>query len=324
MRIRTSGFPNLGKRNYAAIREHYDSVKPWDSKYNPDFERPIGQRACKLNDRNHHHATRFNKAMRMLRDGSIAFRLYDTDCVVYHPDDSLTVHGYASVSTNDFIRALVPEGISHSCRHEWYNGRRGAAFDPILQLSPLTEHWYSSDYRYPDVRDRKVIGPDWRSGMIINCDGPVRLNYNVKRAAWLPVDMDDLPPFSVPTIDRKRSREVSREYHLPLLDKVLNAAVALVGGPGYISQRTAGGVPMADIMDCLKDEKFAEAIALMPRGGGSRAFGRKSAPSHALQPGFLRRLRDHIYDHEGVIVRVDKPWLSPSAYRKYVADSNRF
>lgn len=340
MRIRTVDFPKFDKRNYAAIREHFDSVKPWQSKYNPDNERPIGQRACKLTsdgeawgncggygapstaedraaDRN---GARFNKAMRMLDDGSIAFRLYDTDCVVYHPDDSITIHGYASVSTNDFISGLIPAGITHKCRGR---GRNNYS-DPVLHLMPMTESWYPSDYRYPDVRDRKVHHPDRKNGIVINCDGEVTLNYSVEKRQFVPSEPDLLEPFHIYRIDRKAARQVSREYQLAKLSQVINAAVALLPREGYISQRTSGGVPMGDIMDALKEGNFAAAINLMPRGGGSTKFGRESAPSTAIQPGFLRRLRDHIYDHEGVVERVKVPILTLAQHERYKADMDRY
>jgi hypothetical protein len=305
--------------SYRTARKHFDSVKPWNSKYNPDGdERPIGKRAIKADS-----GVDFNYAMRLLRDESVAFRLYNTDCVVWHPDDTLTVHGWASMSTNEFIRSLTPQGISQSCRHEMYNGRRGDAFDPVLHLMPLTERWYSSDYRYPDVRDRKVVGTDWRSGIVVNCDGPVRLHYNAAQKHWVPSEPDALDPFRVPRIDRKAAREVSRQYNLATLNKVLNAVVALAGTTGYVSQRTAGAAPMGEIMNALEQERYVEAISMFPRGY-SFSFGRYHGTETGIRPGFVKRLRDHIYDHEGVVTYVDEPILTPAQYRRYIADSKRF
>jgi hypothetical protein len=144
--INTAGFPGFGKATYAEVSDYFDTVKPWRSKYNPNGdERPIGIRAV-----HHDDGQQFNKAMRKLSDGSIAFRLFNTDCVVWHPNGELTIHGWPSVSTNAFISGLTPSGISQSCRHQMYNGRRGDAFDPVLHLMPIEKHKSSwGDYDGP-------------------------------------------------------------------------------------------------------------------------------------------------------------------------------
>ena len=115
-----TGFPR-GITSYRKARRHFDNVRPWQSRYNPDNERPIGTRAVK------HDGRRFNKAMRELSDGSIAFRLYNTDCVIWHPDNRLTIQGYASAITGGFISRLTPEGVEHS------QGRKDEC-EPILHL----------------------------------------------------------------------------------------------------------------------------------------------------------------------------------------------
>jgi hypothetical protein len=40
-------------------------------------------------------------------DESIAFKLYDTECVTYHPDGSLTIQGYGTTTTSQFIDRLT-------------------------------------------------------------------------------------------------------------------------------------------------------------------------------------------------------------------------
>jgi hypothetical protein len=45
--------------------------------------------------------------IRQLRDGSIACRLYNTDVVTYHPDNSMTIESWASVSTDEFANRLL-------------------------------------------------------------------------------------------------------------------------------------------------------------------------------------------------------------------------
>lgn len=305
----TAGFPRI--HSYDAARKHFDSVKPWQSKYNRGGEeRPIGQRAVKHND-----DYQFNKAMRELGDGSIAFRLFNTDCVIWHPNGELTVHGYASMSTTAFVNSLTPGGVIH---------RQGRKDDdePVLQLtqviehvSPATEWWLESKWR----------GPDWDGGMIIRCDRPVRLRHCSKKT-WRPINVDALQPFYVPQIDHRAARQASRRYNLPLLDKVLDAIMALNAPPPpvTISSWAPGSVRLGDIMDALERGEYMEAIALFPRGPGKRSFGRSYGTGDGILPGFLRQLRDHIYDHEGVISRVERTMLTPAQYKRYIRDTNRF
>jgi hypothetical protein len=283
----TTDFPRLS--SFEDAQAHWDRTKPWRGE-SQGAPRPIGSRAT-----NQRH-----KNMRVLPDGSIAYCLHATDCVTWHPDGDVTVQGYASISTTAFVNHLVPSGVSHGQgpKHDW---------EPILTLrggvEPYGRGW-------------------WGSGRVIQCSKPVRLHYNAETSCWEPVDMDALEPFMVPRIDRKAARAVSREYHLPMLTTVIHAAIALADIP----HPEPSPNPMGAIMEALREERYIDAIARMPRSNGwSRgAFGREPAPRGALQPGFLTRLRNHIYDHEGVIERRPERVLTPASHRKYVADSRKY
>jgi hypothetical protein len=78
-----------------------------------------------------------------------------------------------------------------------------------------------------------------------------------------------------------------------------------------------------DIMEVLEREQYMDAVALMPRGQ-SDSVGKVHGTPQGIKPGFMRQLRDHIYDHEGVITREERRTLTPAQYKRYVADSNRF
>ncbi len=297
-----------GDDSYAAALAHFDSVKPWRSKYNPDGEeRPIGDRAVKNTGR------QFNRAMRKLEDGSIAFRLFDTDVVVYHPDETITIQGYATMSTSGFIDALAPAGIQHSYRQIRFNGRLSHTEDPVLHLMPTRAETYGSDRTYQI--------PVWSKAMVIRCDDAVRLTYSAD-GVWVPVDLDDLVPFQVPTLDRKAARAVSKQYGLTTLQQVVNAMIALKAAPppftgnGYSTDFRA-------IMQALEAGDTMAAVELMPRGT-TQAFGKTHGTERGVQPGFITRLRNHIYEHEGVVDRVAKQTLTSHGYRKYVADVRRF
>jgi hypothetical protein len=309
----TAGFPQ-GIASYSEALEHFESTTPWRSKYNDANERPIGQRAVKHND-----GRQFNKAMRRI-DDNIHFRLFDTDCVIWHPDNTVTVQGYPSMSTTDFIRHLSPAGVEHSYRTITYDGRVSHREDPVLHLAPMTTKQYASDPRYPDVTSSYVV-PDRDRGEVIRCDRPVRLHYSAGR--WRPVDPDRLEPFYVPRVDRKAARAVSKQYNLSTLQQIINAIMALHAPPPPPATWAPGSVRFGEIMDALEQEDYMGAISLFPRGT-SRGFGRHYGTPEGIQPGFLRKLRDHIYDHEGVIDRSEERSLGPSAYKRYVADVNRF
>lgn len=312
MRCSMNGIPSLD--SYANVLKHFNSVKPWRSKYNYNNERPIGTRSVKT------CGGRFNKAMRKLEDGSIAFRLFDTDCVIWHPDGTLTIQGHPTVSTSAFISYLTPMGISHTFQ-------RGAGDYPVLFLAPVVECVIPADKRWNQVEYR-YNGLDYSQGEVVQCNYSVTLHYSARR--WRPVEPDSLQQFFVPTINRKRGREVSRRYNLPTLAKIVNAIMALGNLPAPAPTWAPSSYRLSDIMEHLECGEYGSAVALFPRSDGPRSswhtgpFGRPIPPKGALESGFLRKLRDHIYEHEGVIEIVEQQSLTPSAYRKYVADSKRF
>lgn len=309
----TKGFPNLD--SYAQARKHFDSVRPWDSKYNPNNERPIGTRNVKTCGYGYYDE-RFNKAMRELPDGSIAYRLYNTDCVIWHPDNTVTVQGYASVSTTCFIDRLVPMNVSHQI------GRKDCD-EPVLHLRGV--YPTKAQRALSWEKSRTIWRTYWSSGVIIQCSRPVRLRYSRKSRMWLPVEPEDLTPFEMFRVDRAAARAASAKYHLSVLQQIISAAIALAGKAVLPPSNTwAPGSINVAILEALEDEQYQTAVALMPRGGGSTAFGRKEVPSNQLEPGFLQRLRTFIYDHEGVIERYDQTILSPNQYQRYKADQRRF
>lgn len=298
----TLDFPSIS--SFEKAKAHFNKVKPWRG----DTERPIGVRSHK------------NKGMRELHDGSIAFRLYHTDCVIWHPDGTLTVEGYASMSTTSFIGSLVPDGVSHA------KGRKNWD-EPVLHLQTPTDRPQRDWPRYGDPRYSELtevyyaeLRAYWNSGSIIQCSRPVHLHYSAETKRWEPTRPDELDCFNVPTIDRTHAREVSREYNLPTLEKVVNAVVALANLPEPAQSR--GGINV-EIMRLLKQEDYMSAIALMPRGT-TKSFGRRYGTPNGIKPGFLRDLRDFIYEREGAVENHLKPMLTPGQYKRYVRDSNRF
>lgn len=85
--------------DYDAALKHWASIKPLRG-HNETDPKPIEKR-------NKMHAT-----IRKLNDGSIACRLHRTAVVIYHPDNTITLNSYSSISTNEFASGLLPWDVS--------------------------------------------------------------------------------------------------------------------------------------------------------------------------------------------------------------------
>lgn len=87
---------------YASAAKYLESCKPWRGETGKHDERPIKARRNR------------RAGVRRMHDDSIAFRLHDTDVVVYRPDNSVTINVYDSVTTADFIRCYAPYSVTAS------------------------------------------------------------------------------------------------------------------------------------------------------------------------------------------------------------------
>jgi hypothetical protein len=298
----TAGFARL--TSYAEARRHFDRVKPYRGE-SASAPRPIGTRSRK------------NKMMRELDDGSIAFRLFRTDCVTWHPDETLTVEGYPSTSTSAFIGRLAPSVVSHRQGAEW-----GPGSGPVLQLQSRSggDYWlntagdYSSMARNPDYN---------RDTLIVNCTYPVKLHYSADR--WLPVDPSELEPFSVEVIDRKLALKASREHHLPEFTAWLRM-IQVCAGEVILPPPLAERASVADVAEQLRDGNFINAASLIPRGEKDQhrwarlPFNRTPVAPDAIRPGFMALLRREIYEEAGAIKIEKHPMVSPSAYARLCAN----
>lgn len=285
--INTLDFPKGGLQSYTDALRHWESR---DNIWHDTNWRPIGTKNC------------LNKQMHKEHDGSITFKLYHKECVSWHEDDSITIHGHDTMSTTSFVDALTPSGVNHA------KGRIDD-YEPVLHLrgpQPDTDGltWEES---------RPIRMRHWNNTMVIKCWSPVTLRK--QSGGWAPVG--ELEPFRVPVIDRKLAREVAREYRLAEFEAVAQAAVVLQ----QISARSRCG--MFDIADALRCGNMAEAISMVPVGGVSKSFGCTYGGPGQITPGFMRKLRNWIYDHEGAMVYEQRLSLTLTQYRKYIADSKR-
>lgn len=95
--ITTTDIPALG--NYAEALRVYEKTAPLRGSADKNIK-PLGHRRA------------MHKSFRKLKDGSIACKLYHTDVVVFHPDNTITLDPWDSKSTNAFANQLLPTGIS--------------------------------------------------------------------------------------------------------------------------------------------------------------------------------------------------------------------
>lgn len=120
-----------------------------------------------------------SKSVTWVRDrdeGVIAFRLYNTDVVVWHPDNSVEIDNFGSVTTSAFASRFLPRGIN-------LNNTR--------TISYATK---------PD-------GYVWGGNICIG--GGVR--FREHGDVWLP-DEDTLDTINYPEVDRVKARAVTKSY----------------------------------------------------------------------------------------------------------------
>jgi hypothetical protein len=88
--IDARSIPHLS--SYAQALEYYNETKPFRS---DPYSRPLAERRAK------------HKRMAKHSNGDIACILHNPAVVTYHPDDSITLRPYASISTDAFANALL-------------------------------------------------------------------------------------------------------------------------------------------------------------------------------------------------------------------------
>jgi hypothetical protein len=242
-------------------------------------------------------------------DESIAFQLYDTECVVYHPDGTITVRGYGTQTTTGFIDMLTPQGIYHIAHS------RASSHSPMLRLMPVREHVDPpNQWR---AEERRWMGVSWGEGVVVKCGRPVTLYYNVERGHWMPV-ADSVQPFQCQTINHEAARAVSRQYRLAAFEKIARAYVVMRPTNPHAADT------MHAIATALREGRVLDACKGLPVGAVTKAYGRLYGGRGQIDPGFFQKLRDWVYDHEGVIEYETLQMLTPQQYETYLKMSKRF
>lgn len=211
--ISTEGIPTLN--NYAEAVRHFERVKPWRGK----DERPIGNRT--------HRA----KIIHRLLDGSIACRLYSTDVVTYHPDNTISVEFYDSRSTCEFASRILPWEL----RPFMHEGRMWLA----VHAEEGKRHYYRQGTEPLTFRRMTAHGAPLLTFECLNADTRYRPTHRV--------------------LDRQASKDVRRRIK-PMID-YLAAALAVHG-----NKPLGDLLPESKSPRSIRSEEARQIIAATLRG----------------------------------------------------------
>lgn len=288
----------LEMSSYARARAHFDSIKAWRGSH----EKPIFP----------HKRYAKHKAMRMLSDGTIVFRHWHTDVLQVHPDNSLTVQGYGSVTTSALLNALLPTNIRHVA---------GGESGPVLALCDAGDHPWGSWERDASGRYRKVY-PD-NPPMVVRCGSAVRLKR--RGARWVPVG--EVKPFEW-RVAGKRARQVAKRLNIAEFRQVMPALIALAPpeAPAGYCGRWVSSHDYDRIVALLVERRYAEALdlcALKVRREWVQGQGSVTTVL-GVKESCLRRVRDRYVQQAGATVKRTARTLTMSQYSTYRSNLRRF
>lgn len=171
---------------------------------------------------------------------AIAFRLYDTDVVTWHPDGSVEVENYGSVTTGQFANTYLPN---------------------MFSLSHSTSMGGHEGIYYPATGDG-----DWRDRMV--CRGSV-VHFLPNTEGGFTPDPDTCSSFPLPVTvaDRKARMAIAKEYNLRDFTAWLQMA------PKHLNL-VHGGYDFDDCCIALRARDFATAASCLPTVS-TTSFGRQ-------------------------------------------------
>mgnify|MGYP001169639493 CR=1 FL=1 len=218
-------------------------------------------------------------------DGAIAFRLYQTDVVVWNPDNSVEIDNYGSQTTSGFAKRFLPCSIYlnyPTVRRNMIGGANTIQF-----------------HTHPDRPDLS-----WEDRYHV-CQGSI-VRFTEQDGAWLP-DESTCYDIRLPVgMDRKKFREVAKRYHLKEFENWLSMA------PIHLDIHHVEW-DTHTCMAALEAREFRVAAEALPTILETSAFGlcdrTQPLPIHTLPGKYismasLAKLKLAIQDHEGL--RVDE------------------
>ena len=120
---------------------------------------------------------------------------------------------------------------------------------------------------------------------------------------WLPIEPDDLTPFEMFKVNRAAARAASARYHLPVLQQIINAAIALAGRPVLPPSSTATSSTWAPgsidgrILGTYVHGLFDEPAALDALLRWAGLDSPRPLDLRACREGAIERLADAIEQH---------------------------
>lgn len=148
------------------VTDYQSALALWDKSpkkkgySDPDWRDPFGR-------------PRDNTVVYKASNGDIRFRLYSTDVVTVHPDDTVTLEPVSTPSTNNFVWAVLG--------------------------GPLRTHWTDRAYPCPDMITE--VG-----GKLYNTPGFAHVRFDKDTQQWQMLGGDK--PIDVPILDRSAARKL--------------------------------------------------------------------------------------------------------------------
>ena len=227
--------------------------------------------------------------IRLLRDSSVACRLYNTDVVVWHPDNSVSVTTFPTITTAAFANALLPVGLNLGGESE------------MMTFFPGCD-------RASDWSER------WRAAHVCNGSG----TYRQVDGAWVP-DADTIEPMDMIHLDRSISRAVCREYPFAAFKTGLFAACDVMD----IEHQGEDYEACAEALRAGQYRRAAEHLptVTVPRGFGIRkrlkplrmSGVRYNSP---VTLGSVEYLRRWLYKDAGIYSTTEVTTMSSAQYEQ--------
>lgn len=222
-------------------------------------------------------------------DGKIAFRLYDTDVVVWHPDDSFEVDNYGTSTTTGFAAHFTPPGI-----HLHHPSREGGH---VMVSYPTARHqmWQDRAMVQGSVIHFKPAGDD----------------------LWAP-DLDTCDELHFLRIDPIKARELRKLYNFTNL-------AAQAGMLTRYVEIEHEGFDLDDCIDALEVGDMRKLIAHLPLIEDQRHYGRwptgwpvRTRRGDIVGPASVERLRLALLDYHGAIEDVTFKVITEGELEKHM------
>ena len=280
----------IGIRSTPHASSYADALRLYEK-----YSRTPTGRARKPKDGGMQFASKATR-IRQESNGDIVMRLWDTDCVTWHPDNSFTVEPWESVTTGGFISSLTPLSV----------GRTMVATYFRLPLDDKHSNW----------RER------WATSRVCYAEG----TFHEVDGGYAP-DEDTLRTFRYPIVDRKMTREASKAHHFVDFETWLAVA------PHHLDLKHEGE-DMQAVSDALQRRDFQTAAVHLPTTEVPRGFGiaerikpiPMSGPhwQHPVTMSSIQRFRRWLYDDIGAVELAECKTMTCGEYERRIKEINAF